>query len=990
MTAKRLAIPLKRITKTRKHEIERLNQRMLFSCFRAFVISYLYLVFTAVPALAGPQDEARQKAFERVFGDKALFNPETVARVKALKPGERLFLDTNGDGKKDECWFIDIATRHQDKTKPILVRAIDEDGDLEATGGPDLDSDLYLADWRADGTVDSAIDYQDDDGDGDVDEMGTFFFQAKNPYLNKDALCVWWAWDIGDDNLLWYDVNYTYQQPDCQWRTHFGGDEMLCAMVFDADAARWLPVYESPFAFYDTDHDGESEVVVRISGKAGQIESLRYSFDADNRSSHAVPHHYDFSLTALAPGATVGTPNFIPGKSDLWIPPQQVTDATVRGFPTAPFPAWASARQFANETKWARVLLTWDENDLNTDNAWEKDPHLRWEGVIAHPSKDFPQIGGPTCGPFNKRNEIDLAPTGPMRLYYDAADRRIHLRGADQAWIDVDFDMDRKTDMRYTWRDADGDDILETREIDTDADGKPDLTLTRQKPEVQDLPLNQPEMTALYRPALAFALAENQELIDLMKRVLSAKGKSFAPDPAEQFYTEKLPDFLPQARIGERMRASPTTARYYQDIVRDRYCVRIEKLLPADRLDAFHRAYANGNLPHAARLLRQVFPDVLPPSAGRAGRDLPSGLLGSVEIRLHNPQDLLRESDLIVIPLDQIRKIDPEFDPATCELVDSQRWLDWRPIPFQVDNAGPAERSELCFQASMEGGTTKTFLLNRVPKVRRPKFPIRTGWAQDWVPPNIGWESNRIAYRAYWGQFDFFGKKVDRLIYDTIASRSYHDETDWGIDALNVAKTSGLGGVTLYVGDRAYLAQNPAGEGTCEFTKRMLATGPVRTVIEFTADKVGPYKVQFRCTAIADRQETQISILVTGPATTERVYIAPGFIKLDQDEKIILDTSAGVFAAWGRQTTTIGTIGMGLVFNPAAFAGVVDTPAERRIKLRAQVGKEMTYLLKADWLEGRTFPRCPTIDNWHHELRDQAVRFGYPIEVKVVPAANPD
>ena len=156
--------------------------------------------------------EAKQKLFERVFGDAVRLDPAMVAKVKALSPGQRLFVDSNGDGKNDEVWFIDTAARHTAGVQPLLVRVIDEDNDLDEHLGPDLDSDLYIADWNADAKVDVVLDYQDNDGDNDVDEMAIFYFSPQDHYLGKDALRLWWSRDDGDDNLLWYDVSYNYYQ----------------------------------------------------------------------------------------------------------------------------------------------------------------------------------------------------------------------------------------------------------------------------------------------------------------------------------------------------------------------------------------------------------------------------------------------------------------------------------------------------------------------------------------------------------------------------------------------------------------------------------------------------------------------------------------------------------------------------------------------------------------------------------------------------------
>jgi len=113
--------------------------------------------------------------------------------------------------------------------QPLVVRAIDEDGDLDAYKGPDLDSDLYVADYGGDGTVDAVLDYADLDGDNDVDEMAFYFYMKQHAYFGKDVLRVWWGRDDGDDNLLWYDINYNYTQPLCQYRCHFSGEESFVA-----------------------------------------------------------------------------------------------------------------------------------------------------------------------------------------------------------------------------------------------------------------------------------------------------------------------------------------------------------------------------------------------------------------------------------------------------------------------------------------------------------------------------------------------------------------------------------------------------------------------------------------------------------------------------------------------------------------------------------------------------------------------------------------
>ncbi len=278
--------------------------------------------FVLLLAVTAAAQDAKQRLLERVFGDAVRLDPAMVAKVKAAKPGQRFFVDRNGDGRNDECWFIDTSLRHTDAARPILVRAIDEDGDLDAWNGPELASDLYVADWNADGTADVVIDYQDDDHDGDVDEMAMYFFVPEQRHFGRNVLMAWWGRDDGDDNQLWYDVNYTYYQTLCQYRCHFSGDETFVAFGLRESDTVWQAGWENPFLFYDPDHDGCAEVVLRIEGKGDRIRAARYSFDADDDAYGTRTHDYDFSITAVADDDKL-----------LTLPPDMTESTTLVAFP---------------------------------------------------------------------------------------------------------------------------------------------------------------------------------------------------------------------------------------------------------------------------------------------------------------------------------------------------------------------------------------------------------------------------------------------------------------------------------------------------------------------------------------------------------------------------------------------------------------------------------------------------------------------------------
>ncbi|UCD27708.1 MAG: DUF4861 family protein [Planctomycetota bacterium] len=939
-----------------------------FVFVKTIIPVFMIIGFMCLPLYA---NDVKQKLFERVFGGAVQLDPDMVNKVRKIKPGERILIDRDNDGKNDEAWYIDTSVRHTEKVRPLLVRAIDEDGDLDEHMGPDLDSDLYVADWNADGTVDAVLDYQDNDGDNDVDEMAFFFWLPKHRYFGKDSLGVWWGSDDGDDNLLWYDVNYTYYQRLCQYRCHFSGDESFVAFGLKIDSDRWLSAWENPFLFYDPDNDGCSEVVLRIEGKGDYIRKIRYSFDVDNDSFSRRTHDYDFSIT------TVAEDNDLVG-----LPKDGVINTKIRGIPTQSWLQRDSARQFVSEASWGRALLTWDEVNANTDGNIERDPNERWEGLLNHASDDFPQVGGPACSPLNKRNEVAIAPKPPLKLYYDPTDRRLHLKGASKGWLHVDYNFDGQIDAKYTYIDDDIDGIFDRRQLDLDADGAVDFEWKMKGRQNREFNLDFESLNTFYVPMLKETLANSQKFIDTAKAIL---GESASKDPVERYFLTELQNWVSVTKLGERIRKTPAGARFYIDLFRDRLFWQLEKQFGQDKQwPSIEEHYASGGYGNAARLIDHKLKRAGAVVNTRGFKDYSH----RIAIGLDNAGSGQRDDWPVTLNVNNIREKAADFNPHNCAVVAPQRWLDWRQIPHQVDEIDPDTGEEISFLVDLPENAISTYYIYYSPTgVDNARFPLKTGTAEDWVPPNIGWESNRCAYRAYWGQFDFFGKKTEDLIYENIGSKSYHQEVEWGIDALHVGKTSGIGGLTVYEGDRAYPIQNPEGKGNVEFTKRVLTQGPIRCAIEITARNVIPAKpdllFRLHCLIYAERQETEIRVTV---GDREEVVLAPGLVKLPR-EQFFADLAGGYFGSWGWQEAVIDEIGMGLMVSPQVVTDIIDDPDQRRIKCSTTGSGKLRYWLIGDWRRGRQHPIAPTVENWRKELQTMA---GLLLQQPIIEIAKPE
>ena len=946
-------------------------------------------VLLAATTATARAETAQARLFARVFGDAVQLDPAIVAKVKALKPGQQYFVDR--DGKHVECWFIDNSLRHSKKVQPLLVRAIDEDGDMTRDGGPDLDSDLYVADWGADGNVDAVIDYQDDDHDNDVDEMGIFYFSAHDKGMGgRDALRVWWGRDDGDDNQLWFDVNYTYIQGECQWRSHFSGDETFVAFGLADGDERWLPMWENPFLFYDPDRDTCSELAIRIGGLGDTVQNLRFSIDADDDAFGRRTHDYDFSVTAIAVPPSITRPASGPAiakegsqDSKIKLPADMAESTKIRGIPTGPFLKRVDAVRFATTAAWSGAMLAWDEINSNTSADFQHEPQERWEGLIAPGNEEFPQVGGPACSPLNKRFEVSMRPVKPLRLYYDNTDHRLHLVGAHRGWINVDYDLDGRIDGSYVYTDTNGDGYFDRRQIDLDGDSKPDLEFPMAASGRREVALDFGEVRGAYLPELDEVLAASQVFVDAARPVLAAQTGAVAGDPVEAFFLDKLPQWAPAAGLGAHIRSTPAGARFYMDFVRDRLFFALrQKLGQTPAWAGVETLYARGNYRTAAEQLAREFPAAQPNPAAFGGfpRRIP--------LRLDNAGGPQRDNWPIFIPTRNLVKIAPDFNAQNAAVVAADRWIGWRQIPHQVDAVDPQAGPELSFEVDLRANTSPVYYLYYSPTGQtNAAFPPMTATAEDWVPPNIGWESDRGAYRSYWGQFDFFGKKLPTLIYPTIGRQSYHSEEDWGMDCLNVKVSSGLGGLTLYMGEESYPVQNPAGKGQIDFTKRQVAAGPVRAAVEILAKNVVPGRpdLSIRMTPIiyAHRNETEVRVQVVN--AVGEVELAPGFIKLPLRESAFVAPEEGYAGVWGQQVPEIGEIAMGLIAPPKAYAGPVDLPTERRYRWRTSEGGQLRYWLWGDWRRGRQYPVAPAVENWRRELRELAAALLHDVVVTPGP-----
>jgi hypothetical protein len=544
----------------------------------------------------------KQEAFQQFFGDVVILDPVMVQKVMSDKPGKRHYVDKDNDGKPEEVWFIDNDRRHRKNNLPILVKVIDENGNLEFGKEPDKCGDLWIADWNADGTVDAVIDYEDLDNDGDVDRMSMFFFSTQY------GLRVWWSSDDGDDNLLWYDVDYVYDQNLCQYKTHFGGDESFCSFYYSPEKNEWIPFSENPFLFYDRNNDGVTEEVIRLAGHDDNIWSVRWSFDADNDGTLEQPRNFDVGITALAPGWNLSKTN-----AAFKITENESETFTIRGVPTGLVLNRSTATDYLRQITWGRILLAWDEIDLN--RAWNKpnDTIDRWEGVIAAASPDsmfyMPRVGGPDCGPYNKRYELVLEPSKPNEFYFNPSDYRVHIKYSDKAWMNVDYNGDNKSDMYYSWIDTDKDGILDKITLNLGNDGIINDSWNIDISDVKSVPWTFEGLNSVYEPVLAYMPAQKYLLNKTLITVLKSIHKDVEEDPVWRLIQQNMKNEFFTDEVSGKLAVSEESILFYLNLACDRQIIKLKELKAGSLTfwEAFYTARSKNNIDAMIGMLCEEF-----------------------------------------------------------------------------------------------------------------------------------------------------------------------------------------------------------------------------------------------------------------------------------------------------------------------------------------------------------------------------------------------
>ncbi len=197
---------------------------------------------------------------------------------------------------------------------------------------------------------------------------------------------------------------------------------------------------------------------------------------------------------------------------------------------------------------------------------------FRWEGQFWIFERVYmPNTGGPTMR-WNMRREFSPKPSNERKLYFSDVDKRYHLYGATEGWLEVGHLVNEQKDLEFRYFDSDGDGYLDTTQVLLGSNPVP-VRVSRQKNvSAKPVKLDREALQAEYNNrVLPDAIAENQALIAVLKRAVQ--------DPLAAAYESEAA----KAESHERQ-------RYCLDIAREMYFLKAR--------DAFYSRDSSGPYPN--------------------------------------------------------------------------------------------------------------------------------------------------------------------------------------------------------------------------------------------------------------------------------------------------------------------------------------------------------------------------------------------------------
>jgi unsaturated chondroitin disaccharide hydrolase len=310
--------------------------------------------------------------------------------------------------------------------------------------------------------------------------------------------------------------------------------------------------------------------------------------------------------------------------------------------------------------------------------------------------------------------------------------------------------------------------------------------------------------------------------------------------------------------------------------------------------------------------------------AGAIGQAVAKPRIKVIKLSVTNPTDDLRLPENVVVSVNELKKIAPDFkagdaivttsDAATLE--EDARTLQTIELPSQVDDLdGDNKFDELAFQIDLKPKQTRvvTVAYGETAAIQRLRsdYPRRTAAKFTMKFDGLGWESEQTAWRIYFDKrnaIDIWGKRRPGLYLETFGAPEYvyHWESPLGRDIYRIGDAIGIGSVAALVDGKVVKVADVA-----ERKWRIVSAGPVRVIVElaYKGWKVGGREVNLTSRMTQWAGEHGFEHRVT-TENAEGLTLITGIVRqTDLQEKVFAPAAEEdtlVRAWWGHQVEEEG------------------------------------------------------------------------------------
>ncbi len=891
---------------------------------------------------------------------------------------EIIYTDVDNDGDADvlERWWNGKRCRWFDENDDMT--RFDKLGDLV--------SDCVQVDMDGDGVYDGAVDlsvkWADNDGDGRSDMQ----IVVINPQVGKEkkfgGAAHYMVFDDTDrDNVMVYfdwskfDFLCWRNTGRCDFSADYNGDSIFLKAhmaPFGLSDARLN--WENPFAFYDMDDDGCTEMSVRLIDNPlcnAKLDSAYISYDLDNDSQRDNEMDYDLTLR-FEKNEEFDYSKYVNKYPDIRAPkwvPKYFQRPEWRVIDELIYVPHDKCYEEAFGVDWERCYLTFDEDD--DDHRWERvelyypnDPYaLRGKNSYeaSRQGSSTPMNIHPQSDSLGDRGEFDKDNSGRGKLYISKWDGRIHLYGAEWGSWALDSEgkyfgavatpqvsspeMAKELEAVVMYYDTDQNGFFDLVEFDYDADRVADLSVSLLDYGTDEFELIDPAaekwlgLHEIFKKNAVRSWAEACGLYRAFwRKGLSGKSiddLAFASSTWEKyFHGAKLKEAIFRA-LAENLKADP------------------------ENLWQLMKYYFSGDFAGMEKWL--------------LGLDFSDSLGSAFLFNVKNPLAIERKDELVSIPLNQLRNLDTDsfvvyakgkvwpsqlddtdFDGIADAVVFLLDMEADESVEVTVNNTDKPTASlrrahaEISIQTKMpeaagtgklvDGGAfkSKTYLF---------RMPDNQSSAYRYEGPLI--ESDKVAYRLYWdsrGAIDVFGKVREAFLGDAHTHKaSHHTMQSWGRDLLHNGSALGVGGLGIGVDDKRF------SPGRAKSARIIIGTdGPIkssyRMVYEGFEYKGKSYSLTWDISMSAGQRYLSHVVTVTeGGALDMMAALTNHSDEHDAVEVHGLDNKAGLnwFGTYGDQVfddedkskAAVSTeqMGLALLWDAKKAAKAEETDLEYRV-----------------------------------------------------------